>query len=268
MRQWRLVYDAPAPGASNMASDEAILSAVASGEAPPTLRLYGWVPPCLSLGYGQHARDVDTTRLTARGWQIVRRPTGGSAILHADELTYSLALPLDHALARGGIVESYRRISTALQMAMIQLGAQPRAERSESPAMPNTVCFETPSHYEITVDGRKLIGSAQVRRRRGVLQHGTLPLSGDISRICDALIYPDEAARAVAKAAVRARAITLVEALGREVDWQTTADAVAQGFVEAFGVSFTTESLSPAEMAHAKRLAVEVYGSDDWTFRR
>lgn len=273
MRQWRLIYDSPAPGAVNMAADEAILAAVSRGEQPPTLRLYGWVPPCLSLGYGQRARDVDRARLAALGWDIVRRPTGGSAILHTDELTYSVALPIDHDLARGGIVESYRRLSEGLQAALIKLGAQPRAQRAESPLPPGVVCFETPSHYEITVAGRKLIGSAQVRRKHGLLQHGTLPLTGDITRICEALVYPDDAVRAAAKAAVHSRAITLSEALafserGREVGWQTAAEAIAQGFAEAFGIAFTSASLSESEAAHAGQLAREVYASDAWTFRR
>lgn len=268
MRQWRLLYDSHTPGAVNMATDEAILAAVAGGEQPPTLRLYGWQPPCLSLGYGQHASDVDTDRLKARGWSMVRRPTGGSAILHTDELTYSIALPIDHDLASGGVVESYRRISTALQSALVGLGLQPRAERAESPVVAKPVCFETPSHYEITVEGRKLVGSAQVRRRSGLLQHGTLPLTGDISRICDVLVYPDDAARAEAKAAVRARAATLADALGRVVDWQTSADAVARGFAVAFDVCFTPGTLSESETLRADQLAREVYGSDDWTFRR
>jgi lipoate-protein ligase A len=150
----------------------------------------------------------------------------------------------------------------------MRLGLQTRAERSESEIAPNPVCFETPSHYEITVDGRKLVGSAQVRRRQGVLQHGTLPLDGDITRICDALVYVDEAARAAAKAAVRARAVTLAAALGRTVTWQTAADAVAGGFAEAFGVAFSSEPFSPDEMALVARLTAEVYGSDEWTFRR
>jgi lipoate-protein ligase A len=244
------------------------MTAVASGEVAPTLRLYGWVPPCLSLGYGQRAGDVDRSRLAAREWEIVRRPTGGSAILHTDELTYSVALPIEHELARGGVVESYRRISSALQSALMRLGVQPRAERAESPTAPKPVCFETPSHYEITVEGRKLIGSAQVRRRNGLLQHGTLPLTGDISRICEALVYPDEQARAAAKAAVRARAITLSEALRREVDWQTAADAVTEGFAEALDIAFTSEALSASESAVVERLTAEIYGGDDWTFRR
>jgi lipoate-protein ligase A len=252
-----------------MAVDEAIL---ASGI--PTLRLYRWQPMCLSLGYGQRSRDADLARLAERGWDLVRRPTGGRAILHGDELTYSLSLPADEPLAKLSIIESYRRISAALLAALESLGAQPHAERADSdlqagaepPISP--VCFETPSHYEITVDGRKLVGSAQVRRKNGVLQHGTLPLAGDITRICDVLAYADEDGRLAAKADVRAHALTLEEALGKAIDWQTAADAVASAFTAVFEVDFAEGGLSSAEEAEAERLTAEVYGSDDWTLRR
>lgn len=269
LRQWRLTYNYAALGACNMSRDEAILAAVSSGAAPPTLRLYGWQPPCLSLGYGQRSRDADTEHLAKYGWEIVRRPTGGSAILHADELTYSLALPIDHPLARGSVVESYERISAALLLALKRLGAHVEADHAGTESkLPNPVCFVTPSHYEITVGARKLVGSAQVRRQRGILQHGTLPLTGDITRICDALAYPDEAARDAAKAQVRASATTLEAVLGRVVDWQTAAETVAQGFAEAFNVVFQHADLTPAELSHAAELSHERFANPEWTFRR
>jgi lipoyl(octanoyl) transferase len=270
VRQWRLIYDQPTLGARNMALDEALLASVSAGDMPPTLRLYTWTPPCLSLGYGQHAREADTARLAQRGWDMVRRPTGGRAILHADELTYCLALPIDHPLAQENLIESYRQISQALLIALDRLGAQAQADRAETDTSqpPNPICFETPSHYEITVEGRKLVGSAQVRRKQGILQHGTLPLTGDISRICDALVYPDEAARSAARADVHARALTLEEALGVAVDWQTVADAVAQGFTDAFDLTLTPDTLTSTEWERAERLTAEVYANPDWTFRR
>ena len=263
MRQWRLIYDPPTSGARNMAVDEAIMGAVARGEMPPTLRLYDWSPACLSLGYGQKTGDVDFERLARMGWQAVRRPTGGRAILHTDELTYSIALPEDHPIAAGGIVESYRRISAALLRALADLGAPVAADRrDDSPKLTGPVCFEVPSHYEITFDGRKLLGSAQTRRRGGVLQHGTLPLSGNVSRICDALVYPDEAARAAAKEAVHQRATTLQEALGGQViSWHDAAEAVARAFAETFKVQLLETGLTSAESEAADQLEATVYAS-------
>ncbi|NJL93384.1 MAG: hypothetical protein HC915_06460, partial [Anaerolineae bacterium] len=110
----RLLLSPFQDGVTNMATDQAIMEAVGDGLVPPTLRLYGWQPACLSLGYAQRAEDVDLDRLRSRAWTLVRRPTGGRAILHTDELTYSLSFPQDHALAEGDILTSYRRISRAL----------------------------------------------------------------------------------------------------------------------------------------------------------
>jgi lipoate-protein ligase A len=93
-----------------MAVDEAILESVAVGTSPATLRLYDWSPACLSLGYAQDAEDVDLERLRARGWDLVRRPTGGRAILHADEITYAVIGPASDPRFAGGILDSYRRL--------------------------------------------------------------------------------------------------------------------------------------------------------------
>lgn len=277
MRQWRFIYDMPPlsstehsdgilsikgyNGAYNMAVDDAILDSVARGDQPPTLRLYAWSPPCLSLGYAQDESDADLERIARFGWGIVRRPTGGRAILHTDELTYSLAMPADHPIAEGDIVASYRRISQALMTALEALGLHPESRRREigEAKQVGAVCFETPSHYEITVGGRKLIGSAQVRRKNGVLQHGSLPLTGDLGRICDALAYPDETARTAAKPNVYARAITLSEALNREVSWHNAAQAVVYGFQTTFNITLQPSTLSQTEHQHTEQLVTERY---------
>lgn len=270
-RQWRLIVDSPADGAHNMAVDEALLTSVLQGISMPVLRLYAWSPPCLSLGYGQRASDADLERIAAFGWQLVRRPTGGRAILHTDELTYSVCLPADHPLVEGDVVQSYRRLSEALLVGLRLLGAQPQAQRAAHGGTNGPVCFETPSHYEITVEGRKLIGSAQVRRKEhhgGVLQHGTLPLYDDITRICDALSYHEPEERAAAKTQVSLRACTLQDVLGYRVAWQAAASAIAQGFATTFDLEFTESLLSPEESAHAAHLAAQVYSHESWTFKR
>ncbi len=195
---WRIIYSPPAPGAWNMALDEAILEAVTQGDQPPTLRFYAWEPACLSLGHAQPSADVNLPVLASHGWQVVRRPTGGRAILHTDELTYSISAHQDNPLMTGGILESYRRISLALVKGLELLGIGANAESQY--LLPNgsvknaAVCFEVPSNYEITANGKKLIGSAQARRSLGVLQHGSLPLFGDLTRITRVLKFesPEE----------------------------------------------------------------------------
>lgn len=248
--QFRLVLMPPAAGAWNMAVDEAVLAAVGRGEAPPTLRLYAWSPPCLSLGRHQPEEEADAARLAARGWQMVRRPTGGRAILHTDELTYALIAPADHPLMRGGVLPSYRRIAAGLLEALRLLGIGARMEGERPPEkQPAAVCFETPSSYEITAGGRKLIGSAQARRDGAVLQHGSLPLWSDLGRIADALRFPDEAAREAARTAVRQRAITASTAAGREIGWWEAADAFRRGFAAALGLRFVFGVLNAGEWA-------------------
>ncbi len=196
---WRLLNTGSADGATNMAIDEAILTAVAEGKSPPTLRFFAWEPPCLSLGYNQAIAEVDIARCQQAGVDIVRRPTGGRAILHTDELTYSIIAPQSEPRLVGGVVESYRRLSAGLVKGLHLLGvdvAQAGAGHAQD-AEVSAACFDAPSAYEITARGKKLMGSAQVRRKEAVLQHGTLPLQGDITRICHYLAVPSEERREV-----------------------------------------------------------------------
>jgi lipoate-protein ligase A len=268
MRQWHLIYDMPMPGPRNMAVDEMLLQAVGAGKLSPVLRFYAWNPHCLSLGYGQSARDADSSRIRACGWDLVRRISGGKAILHGDEFTYSLILPIDHPLASGDIVESYQRISRALLHGLAYLGLQTSADKkTDGVKVTGPVCFEVPSHYEIvTGDGRKLIGSAQVRRKTALMQHGTLPLHGDIGRIVEALVFESDYAREEARGQVRARAVTLADALDHRTEWYGVAEAMRRGFEDVFGVSWLSGSI--VDEHEVSRLIEERYGNDLWTLRR
>lgn len=272
MRQTRIIRESEfSDGARNMAVDSAIAQAVGADCQPATLRLYGWKPHCLSLGYGQRAREADAEALRRRGWELVRRPTGGKAILHGDELTYSLCLPLDHPLASGDIVESYRRLSAGLLRALDMLGlpalANPAQERARSEAS-GPVCFVQPSHYEILVDGRKLIGSAQLRRKGVMLQHGTIPIRGDVARICDVLSFEAETERNTQRLRTRERALTLAQALDRAPAWHEVADALKAGFVAAFGLDMQPGELSAEEDAEAEALVQDKFGNAGWTAKR
>lgn len=254
-----------------MALDEALLKSVGARQSPPVLRLYAWSRPTLSLGFAQPAADADLDRIAARGWEIVRRLTGGRAILHTDEITYSVAFPADHPVMAGGIVESYRRISAALLHSLEQIGLAAQAEKQARAAgikpPPSPVCFEVPSNYEIQIDGKKLVGSAQVRKYDGALQHGSLPLDGDISRIVEALVFPDAATRQQAAARVVERATTLYSGLGKVIPWAQAAQALQAAFTQTFGVTLTESAPTVAELAETAQIRAERYANDAWTSR-
>ncbi len=266
---WRLIIDSEADGATNMAVDEAILTHVVDGRSLPTLRFYAWSPPCLSLGRSQPLADVDLAACRAAGVDIVRRPTGGRAILHTDELTYSVTLLQDDPRAIGDVVDSYRRISEGLLAGLHQLGVEAvqALGQSVSEADQTPVCFETPSAYEITVRDKKLVGSAQWRGRGGVLQHGTLPLHGDLSRILDYLAQCADEREAQARA-LRQRVITLEDARGRALPYARVAQALADGFSQALGLTLVPGKLSASEHAMAADIRHDRYAAPDWTARR
>jgi lipoate-protein ligase A len=280
LAEWRLLHTGERDGATNMAIDEAVLEAVTAGQVPPTLRLYGWRPPCLSLGFSQPAAEVDRQACTRRGWDIVRRPTGGQAILHVDELTYSVCAPLHEPRVAGGVVESYGRLAAGLLSGLRLIGLEPAQAKpayAENQAGGGPACFDGPARYEITLElpnreggmaPRKLVGSAQSRRLGGLLQHGTLPLSGEITRIIDGLAFGSPAEREAARARLGERALTLGTALERPVTFAETAEAVAAGFARALNLELVPGELTEAEGAAAARIRAKKYASDAWTFRR
>lgn len=271
MTTWRLLITSPTRGAWNMAVDESILEHIGRGESIPTLRLYAWNPACLSLGHAQPFTDVEMTRLKQHGWEIVRRATGGRAILHTDELTYSVIAPADEPRVEGSVLESYNRLAQVLLLAVksldIPVEMKELVGHTSSVTQINPVCFEVPSTYEITVNGKKLIGSAQARKKEGVLQHGSLPLTGDLARICETLVFENESAREIAAKRLLERATTVESALGRVVSW----DAAAQAFVNAFeaqlGLRLERRELSESESRRTDDLVKAKYDHPSWTER-
>jgi lipoate-protein ligase A len=262
--KWRLLVDTtPNSGAVNMAIDEAIMDAVSAGNAPPTLRFYQWSPPCISLGKRQPLSGIDLECCRQDGVQVVRRSTGGLAILHTDELTYSLVTSPDDPRAEGAILDSYRKLSQGLLSGLGLLGLSAQMQPVSPGARHNTsaACFEAPSAYEITVDGRKLIGSAQARPHGKLLQHGSVPLTGDIGRLARYLV-PRAAPTALAQAEelslhLRQRATTLEAVLGRPILFLEAVAAMAKGFTLALILDLEAGELSNGERAAAEKLAAD-----------
>lgn len=261
---WRLLLDPPLDGFENMARDEAMLEWCRSSGAafPPTLRIYGWSVPTLSLGRFQDAlRSVDQGFCRDHGIPVVRRPTGGAAVLHDREITYSLVGPTGADPFCGSILESYRRIASGIVRGLSHLGLQPDppaparcAPASATPAQ----CFARAASYEITFAGRKVVGSAQVRRRGASLQHGSLLLDANARLFDDATGGQREDRRGWT---------TLRELLGRRPDAEETALAVARGLEETFSIRWSIGELTEGEQRLARRLRARKYLNAHWTVR-
>ena len=256
---WRLLDTPPAPGAWNMAVDQALAESVRAG-GPPVLRVYRWSPPCLSLGRNQPTDGYDRDEIARRGLDVVRRPTGGRAVLHHRELTYSVAMT-DGEL--GGPRQAYAAINRALVAGLRRLGVDARlqpAGAARAPVPSLAPCFEQPVEGEVTAGGRKLVGSAQRRDRGVLLQHGSLPVEDDQSTVAALL-------RADARGAAPEPPATLAALLARAPGWGELVDAVAAGWGEALCVRLAADGVTADEERRAAEHRAR-YEDPAWTWHR
>ena len=268
LKHWRLLDTGPANGAWNMAVDEAMLEAGVAGLLVPTLRFYAWQPPGVSLGYFQALDSaIGVEEIARRGFGLVRRPSGGRAILHKDELTYSVTVP-DTGVADGkSVMGSYRSISRGIEAGLGLLGlgahlAERRGEaRMKAQGLP-TVCFAKAAKCDMTVQGRKIVGSAQTRRRGIIMQHGSVPLHIDPEE--HLAVMPGDGVDEASKAKLMAAACGVADALGRPVTYDELAAALAQGFAERLGIILQPGELTDWELAKARELYETKYTTDDW----
>lgn len=272
--RWRLLETGCADGATNMAIDEAILESCVEGASGPMLRLYGWQPPCVSIGYFQSlVSEVRLDRCREIGVEWVRRPTGGRLILHDMELTYSVVASERDPLVSGGILESYRKISEALRTGLGLLGVQAQLADPTEPTVAAAskkkagLCFDAAAGHELTVGGRKIAGSAQVRRRGRILQHGTLLLDVDIARLFQVVRLPAERTLLEFAAAFHHEVVSLGEIMGRRPSVAEVASAIKRGFVQAWGIELIEGELTEGERVMAGALRSK-YAGDGWNLMR
>lgn len=268
--RWRLIIDAgPRPGVENMAIDQALLESV-KAEGPPSLRFYRWGPPCLSLGRNQPASPVLAEAAARRGLDIARRPTGGAAVLHDHELTYSVAVPVG---ALGSPRETYRALNRALVAGLRRLGVAAEVagepDGGARPLDPSGPCFRGAAPGEVAVGGLKLVGSAQRRDGRTLLQHGSLLLAGDQALVPEVLAEAESSGSAPPETEARLapQVATLAMLLGEAPAWDTLVDALAQGFEETLGIALARDELSREEAERARILRT-FFGSEEWMWRR
>jgi len=242
---WRLLIDGDLPGALNMARDVAVLEAVADGNAPPTLRLYGWSPPCLTIGKHQGLDAADLEFCRAEGIDVARRPTGGRALLHHLELTYSVVAPLGIPPLGTALQGAYRVICGALVAACRNLGIDAELTGGEvNLRLPNPTstvpCFEAPAEGEVVVAGRKLIGSAMRAHGGCILQHGAILLDWDGRLQAGAMGLADDST-------LRPHVTTLAAELERRVQRPEVEAEIIAGFAGILGDAPVAGPLSAGE---------------------
>jgi lipoate-protein ligase A len=262
-KEWRLIDSGACGAFHNMALDEAVASYVRKEKALPTLRLYGWDRPSLTLGCFQKTSDIDAAYCLSRGIPVVRRPTGGRAILHHRELTYSLSARTDRGPFSTGLLDSYRSISAAFHLAFQKAGirAEPKKQREKGRVLAGSpLCFQSSSFGEILVGNKKAAGSAQKRWEDGLLQQGSIPYSYDTEEI--RRVFGAEACTALGSA------MTCLEEVTPGLSEKGFKEILKASFEETFEISFLVSRPSPEEEALAKDLEASKYSLNSWNFQR
>jgi lipoate-protein ligase A len=250
--QFRLLKTGYHDGYYNMGLDEALLESVSEGASPPCLRLYGWEPPAVSVGYFQSLREeVDLDACKSRGIDAVRRISGGGAVFHNQELTYSLVLPESHPLTVKDINTSYEQFCAGIIAGLSLLGLETRF---------------VPIN-DIQAGNRKLSGNAQTRRMGCVLQHGTILLDNDVDLMFELLRVPSEKLKGKLVEDIKSR-VTSLKALGAAASFEKAADALAEGFRRVLDLDFLPSVPTDTEDRRAQVLATEKFSTRDWLFKR
>ncbi|GAG61387.1 unnamed protein product [marine sediment metagenome] len=281
--EWRLIKDNYHTGFMNMAIDEAIMIANLEGLVPPTIRFYQWSPPAVSLGYFQNLKkEIDVDACKNMGIDIVRRPTGGKAVLHDKELTYSFVIRERHPLVNDSILETYKKISGGMIRGLSYLGIKaelvPLREKLKSDSSPKgekseirhsdfkSICFSVPSQYEVKVEGKKIVGSAQVRKREIVLQHGSLLIELEKDKLFSVFNFPSVQIRERLK--TRFNATSLEEILKKKIKFSELSEILPRGFEEEFGVRLVEGKLTEQEEKISKDLLENKYSTYEWNYER
>jgi lipoate-protein ligase A len=281
MKQWRLIFTDANDAFFNMALDEAILLSCQSGQSLPTLRLFLWEPPGVSIGYFQSLeKAVDLNKCKENNIDVVRRITGGRAVLHETEITYSLCASIKEYPELGkNVSETYQKISFALLESLKSLkvfGEWVKPKRESIQFTENSdfskPCFMSNSRYEITLEGKKLIGSAQRRFQNSFLQHGSLPLGNgkfDLADFLSEKFFTSENENSqILKKKSEEKLTNLEKILKRKVEHEEVISALKRGFSQFFDVEMNEEELTQTEFEVAQVLKEKKYLTEKWNFRK
>lgn len=256
-------------GYYNMALDEAILQLRGENRSPDTLRFYQWDVPTVSTGYFQRVeREINVKYCQEKGYKIVRRPTGGRAVFHNDELTYSFITGKGNPLLNKDVITSYREISRGLLLGLNSLGipVTTQDKGGDLKAVDSAACFDTPSWYEIVLNGKKLIGSAQTRIKDGLLQHGSLLLSLDLEENLN-ILNLNQGQREKVRKILKEKATSL-SGEGYDFTYEGMKKRLAEKMAENFGLEGYWGELTKEELELAEKLYREKYSQASWNFKK
>ena len=253
--------------AMNMAIDESVLIHHLQGEAPPTLRVFRWSQPSISLGRFQSIeREILSEMCQQQGVALVRRPTGGRAVYHRDEFTYSIIIGKRHGVPPG-VVAAYAYLAQGLLAALAILGVHAELSDERVSKHPSAACFASSTQADLTSGGFKLIGSAQVWKDDALLQQGSLPVDDRSAEFFSLLRFPGDSTREEALALYREKTTPLHTFLPGAT-WGDVADAFRAGFSAALQAEFVPGELSTTERGLARRLVEEKYRRLEWRRER
>jgi len=271
METWYFVDSGHCTPAMNMALDEALMNWHRQGEIPPVLRFYGWAPAGLSVGYFQKVKGkIDLEGVERHGFELVRRQTGGRAVLHDKELTYSVIVSEDHPDMPASVKDAYLVLSKGLLEGFHNLGieAEFAVPEGKLDTTGSAVCFEEPSWYELIVEGRKAAGSAQTRKKGVILQHGSIPIDVDDVKLFDMFIYKNERIKERARRAFGDKAAAINQLLDNSVTFDQTKEAFREGFENGLDIHLEPFELSDEQWKEVERIAEERYRTEEWNFSR
>lgn len=264
---WRFIASGPCSASYNMALDEAVAGAVRADNARPTLRFYEWDVPSVSLGCFQKIRDIDTEYCRQGNIPFVRRPTGGRAILHGDEITYSFSVKTNDGLFSGGLLDSYKKISAAFEKAFLKIGLAPELKLLKDNRHTVTedmrkspLCFQSVSYGEISVMSGKIVGSAQKRWPDGLLQQGSIPFLLDREKTGRVF-----GIRPALESDNRSRGL---KDIMHDINPGDLKNAIRISFEEVFDIHFVSAPPYDEEIVLARKLEAEKYLTHEWNFKR
>ena len=263
---WRLIIHGKNDQFYNMAVDEAIAKTTGEKHLFPTLRFYQWNPATLSLGYFQKFKtEINYEFCKLNNIGVVRRITGGRAVLHDDEITYSVCIPADNPLYEKNLIDSYKLIAEALAEGLAILGLNPQFNYKKLPDVhSSSACFDAPSLYEITVNGKKIIGSAQKRFQNVFLQHGSIPFTIDSEKLFNCFKFENSELKNRLKNNFKKIATGINQEKGESVSIEKAINAFIAGFTNKFNIEFFQDDISQIEKKLIDETLYKKYASSEW----